>query len=141
MHLQVIWRSMKLCWNHWNTWFLGLDEEIFCFGFTIPKTYIQTCIYTRGLGTSSSVLEVKKSKILQIMNKRDFFKLHSFSIFLVLSTQKLIHTINIICLCVWLIFWTKSTIYFRGLCEKAPRFLHISKHKLLWCAKANCDVK
>ena len=57
------------------------------------------------------VLEVKRSKILQELNKRDCICLHTWFQFYGVSHVKTdLHNKYVIFLCVWLIFWAKSAI-------------------------------
>ena len=87
-----------------------------------------------SLHTIFSALDVKRSKILQKLNKRDCFCLYSWFHFCGVSHAKTdLHNKYMIWLCVLLIYWTRSSIklIILGVHEKRwPKCARISKQKL-----------
>ena len=87
-----------------------------------------------GKHTFFSVIEIKRSKILQIC-------LNSKLFFLVFLKQKMIQQLLYDLPSVSLIFWTKSAIkltFFRdAIWHKWPRFLRVSKEKLISSPKSD----
>ena len=96
--------------------------------FNFPELFIiekYEKIRFKNRGPPCYFLEIKISKILQNLNKRGYFcNILGFIFYGRFHAKTNLHSKFMIWLCVWLIFWTRSSIkliYFRSLCEKMTK--------------------